>query len=110
MNVTSRIAALSALVLATCIGASQTTPPPDDKALADRLAALRGRLTTNVLDPDVEVFLKAADWALSYDKGMGSGERALVDRALNRAEERFKSLKDGKPAWHSRKGRLVRGY
>lgn len=117
MKPTGLLSTLAVISIAGGFGVRQIPVPMDQDRLSQRFAlyddrAWRGapRGPAYPGDPDAEVFEKAADWAIDYDKELSANDRALIVKARNRANERFKALKDGKPAWHTRKGRLVRGY
>jgi pimeloyl-ACP methyl ester carboxylesterase len=60
---------------------------------------------------DVEIFVKGARWALRYDTDGKLTDAALIQKALARGETRAREVThSGKPAWATRRGRLVRGY
>lgn len=70
----------------------------------------RGGAHRDVL-PDVEIYLKAAEWILRYPeefytKDFTPNTIRVLDSGLKRAAE----LKAGKPSWTSRTGRVVRAY
>ncbi len=106
----------------------RTAPPPGlriadaDRArlelfvttLGQDLDALRARAKSDArvgeLLPDVEVFYKAVDWALRYDEFFRSNEVALADNLLRLGTARAKQLAEGKPAWLTSTGLVVRGY
>jgi hypothetical protein len=59
---------------------------------------------------DVQIFLRAVEWGLLYETTLDSKDVASIKAALKRAGERLELLKAGRPAWATRKGRLVRGF
>lgn len=59
---------------------------------------------------DAELFCKAAVWALRYEPVLAQADRALIQRAIARGNERADALVNGKSPWTDKRGRLVRGY
>src|SRR5262249_21147213 len=111
------LSALTVLSIANCLGVGHIPVPMFQDRLSQQFALYDDRAWRRAPggpaypgDSDAEVFEKAADRAIDYDKELSANDKALMVRARNRANERFKALKDGKPEWHARKGRLVRGY
>ena len=78
-------------------------------ALAKEILALRSAKRSDLL-PDVEIFHKAVDWALRYDEFYRSNEVGLARSLLKTGVERVKQLREGKPAWLTATGLVVRGY
>lgn len=79
--------------------------------LGQRLDALRKSKThTADLLADAEVFHKGLVWALRYDSKFTPADVTLLQKSLARCNERLAALEAGKPAWPTRKGRLVRGF
>jgi predicted esterase len=78
-------------------------------ALAREIAALRTSPMADLL-PDVEIYHKAVDWALRYDEFYRSNEVGLARSLLKQGLERAKQLREGKPAWLTATGLVVRGY
>jgi predicted esterase len=121
-------AAYVAAALALCHGqlAARATrpddaPPPDAdvKALKEEADKLRKQIdllrNQGASDPtlaDVEVYLKAADWALKHDELGSKGSpadavREVLDRGLLRASQQAR----GEAPWLFQTGRaVVRGY
>lgn len=60
--------------------------------------------------PDVEIFHKAVDWALRYEEFYRSNEVGLARSLLKQGNERARQLREGKPAWLTATGLVVRGY
>ncbi|MBP3955959.1 prolyl oligopeptidase family serine peptidase [Gemmata sp. G18] len=85
----------------------------DLKTLGDRLLAFREKpvpLQREDLIADADVFRKGVAWALRYETELKPADVALIKKALARCSERAEALAKGKPAWTSRRGKLVRGY
>lgn len=78
-------------------------------ALAKEIELLRSSPQRELL-PDVEIFHKAVDWALRYDEFYRSNEVGLARTLLKTGMERAKQLREGKPAWLTATGLVVRGY
>ncbi|HEY0552000.1 MAG TPA: prolyl oligopeptidase family serine peptidase [Verrucomicrobiae bacterium] len=78
-------------------------------ALAREIASLRSSPTAELL-PDVEIFHKAVDWALRYEEFYRSNELGLARSLLKQGTERARQLREGKPAWLTATGLVVRGY
>ena len=81
-------------------------------ALAREIALVRSlpALSKPELWPDVEVFYKAVDWALRYDEFYRSNEVAIARGLLKTGMERAQQWREGKPAWLTATGLVVRGY
>ncbi len=60
--------------------------------------------------PDIEIYYKAAQYALKYDEFFSQNEvrsaKALIQQGLNRADQ----LKMGRAPWTTQTGPIVRGY
>jgi hypothetical protein len=82
--------------------------------LAKTIDGLRTRVTgkpdLRELLPDVEVFHKAVDWSLRYDEFFDAREFDVARKLLETGRERAKQLADGKPAWTTQTGLVIRGY
>src|SRR5580692_7955773 len=85
------------------------------KALEKSIAELKSLSAGTVagqppLLPDVEIFYKAASYALNYDEFFSQNEvrtaKALIEEGLDRADH----LKMGKAPWTTQTGPIVRGY
>lgn len=79
------------------------------KELRARLAKLAATQKTPI-DPDIEVFLKAVDWALEFNEFGDAKQVSQADWALKQAEERLGHLAAGKKPWTVPLGRVARGY
>jgi predicted esterase len=78
-------------------------------ALAREILSLRSSPMAELL-PDVEIFHKAVDWAVRYDEFYRSNEVGLARSLLKQGNERARQLREGKPAWLTATGLVVRGY
>jgi pimeloyl-ACP methyl ester carboxylesterase len=72
--------------------------------------ALKGKPALLALLPDVQIYHKAVDWALRYNEFFNAREIAVARRLLKQGTERAEQLKQGKPAWATQTGLVVRGY
>ena len=88
-----------------------------EKGVADfgeEIEALRNSLkakpSMNELLPDVEVFHKAVRWALIYNEFYRTNEVREARELLRLGRERAAQLGQGKPAWVTQTGLVVRGY
>lgn len=73
------------------------------KELSDR-PALRAEL------PNVEIFLKAADWALRYHEFFDPKQVTVAKDLLRQGIERATALRGGQAPWNSATGLVLRGY
>ncbi len=80
------------------------------KAIADLRKALAGKPDQLALLPDIEVFHKAVDWALRYNEFYDAKEFAVARKFLTQGRDRAKQLAEGKAAWTTQTGLVVRGY
>ncbi len=95
-------------------------PPPgievDSSRLAQlttRIAELRTRLSAhhaNALFCDVEVLLKAVEFAIDHGEFYDIMQLAVADETLNLASSRLDELDEGRPAWIRATGLVVRGF
>ena len=96
-------------------------PPDERKALTGLLAeldreikalpaALKGKPTLLALLPDVEVYHKAVHYALTYNEVYSKGELKQARQLIDQGRERARQLRQGKPAWTTATGLVVRGY
>jgi hypothetical protein len=118
------LAVLLVLSVASLAHAASTRVPPPGIAIAEKdraeLRAGADALAQEInllrpsrqreLLPDVEIYHKAVDWALRYDEFYRSNEVGLARALLKQGTERAKQLRDGKPAWLTATGLVVRGY
>ncbi len=84
-------------------------------ALAAEIEKLRGEFKgkSNVLAllPDIQIFEKAVRWAVQYDEIFNPTNEVRDARTLlKQGMERVVQLREGKPAWVSATGLVVRGY
>jgi S-formylglutathione hydrolase FrmB len=98
-----------------CIAAPGQTPDPLNREEIDRerirLEARLAKLNASEdLEADALIFLKGIHWALRYEANLAGKDAALVRQALVRGGQRVDALAAGKPAWSTRRGKLVRGF
>ena len=84
-------------------------------ALAAEIEKLRGEFkgksNTLALLPDIQIFEKAVRWAVQYDEIFNATNEVRDARVLlQQGQERVAQLREGKPAWVSATGLVVRGY
>jgi dienelactone hydrolase len=73
--------------------------------------ALAGIAADSELKADVEIYLKAGEWALRFPEEFYKPEYVgFVERALTIGLQRAAELQAGSAPWERRKGRLCRGY
>jgi hypothetical protein len=80
------------------------------KAIDDLRTTLARKPDLFALLPDVEVYHKAVDWALFYDEFYDGKDFDAARKLLAEGRERAKQLANGKPAWTTQTGLVVRGY
>ena len=82
--------------------------------LTSQLQDLRQQLAAAKLDTDVaadvEIYLKAVDYALRHHEFYKPGQQQLAEDALLRAGDRLAALVRGKQPWKATTGLVVRGY
>ena len=61
-------------------------------------------------NPDVEIYLKAVDYALRHREFYNEKDFDLATRLLDEAAKRVAFLQQGKSPWETRHGLVVRGY
>jgi Prolyl oligopeptidase family len=71
---------------------------------------LKGKPALLDLLPDVQIFYNAVHYALKYDEFFKPAELKVAKSLLEHGFDRAKQLRDGKPAWNSATGLVVRGY
>jgi len=119
------LAALPASLLAQATPTAKQAPPPgievpepDATALKSAIAAIDKEVTplrtkggsAAAMLPDVEVFRKAAAYALDYHEFFKPGEIASAKAQLALGLERAKELATGKASWAAATGPLILGY
>jgi Prolyl oligopeptidase family len=60
--------------------------------------------------PDVEIYARAASYALNYNEFFNVREIATAKALLKQGMDRAEQLKAGKPSWIRQTGPIVRGY
>ena len=82
--------------------------------LQERLSRLRMELAAIGSpanpNPDVEIYLKAVDYALRHREFYKEKDFDLAARLLDQAATRIAFLQQGKTPWENRRGLVVRGY
>jgi poly(3-hydroxybutyrate) depolymerase len=79
--------------------------------LRDRLARLRAKGPSKAdLLADAEIHARGVAWALRYEKSLKPADLALLQKALNRGNERAAALEAGKSPWTAKKGKVVRAF
>ena len=78
-------------------------------ALGNDLLPLHGTAVQAYL-PDVEVYHKAAQWALQLEEWPQKESAAWTLEALEQGRKRLEKLKAGQPEWWRQGGRVVLGY
>ncbi len=79
--------------------------------LSQAVGGLRSSKADDALLADVEIYLEAARWKMSYPEEFFR-QRAVADtlKVLDLGLERAAQLKEGKSPWTTQKGRVVRGF
>lgn len=83
------------------------------KALRPRIDAIRnskGGRTPNTLWAEIEIYLKAVDFAILHGEFWNAKDFAKADKLLAAAEERLTALEAGQVPWRTAKGLVVRGF
>ncbi|MDA1051879.1 MAG: hypothetical protein O3C40_15545 [Planctomycetota bacterium] len=116
---------LAALLLCTSARSAEPIierrlPPPgieiplaDRERLAGEVSSLKEELLSvrdRAHSADVEVFVKAVDFALLHNEFYAAKDVEKADRLLKTARERLAEFKAGNPFWLRQKGLVVRGY
>ena len=87
---------------------------PLSKKLQKRLSQLRHELTQTTVDAttdaDVEIFLKAVDYALRHREFYAESDFALATQSLDEAARRIALLGKREAPWKRQRGLVVRGY
>lgn len=82
--------------------------------LQERLSLLRLKLAATesaiAPNPDVDIYLKAVDYALRHREFYNEKDFVLATRLLDDAAKRITLLEQGKSPWTSQRGLVVRGY
>ena len=84
------------------------------EALGEEIESLGNELKNKPamleLLPDVQIFYKAADWAVRYNEFFNPKEVATAKNLLEMGMARAKELRAGKPSWNTATGLVPRGY
>lgn len=98
-----------------------TVPDKDRKELEQGLADLAKEIESTrkavakkpdllALLPDVQIYHKAVNYALTYQEVQKTNEIGLARQLLQQGTERAKQLREGKPSWISATGLVVRAF
>lgn len=113
------LATILSLLLAAAPEIERVLPPRGNalpaetrQSLTTQLGQLQKKLKANPLagSADVEVYLKAVDYALRHDEFYAPADAAKATAALEQAARRWESLSAGKQPWRDATGLVVRGY
>jgi pimeloyl-ACP methyl ester carboxylesterase len=80
------------------------------KQLGEAIAALRKNPGNAAELPNVEIYHKAADWALRYNEIFNPKQIATAKDHLKRGLERAAALAKGETPWNAQTGLVARGY
>jgi len=80
----------------------------DLESLGNSLQRLRDRKADFVAD--AAIFHKGLTWALKYDREFSQVDRALMQNAISRGQERTERLAAGERPWSTRRGKLALGF
>ena len=80
------------------------------KEIDELRAALKGRPALRDLVPDVQVYHNAVRYALTHNEFFDAKEIPVARALLKQGAERARQLRDGRPAWATATGLVVRGY
>jgi hypothetical protein len=90
------------------------TPTDDEKMrLGTRLDALKkvfAPLKNKKRAPDIAIFIKAVDVALTYNEFQNPREITTADRLLDEGEKRLRAFQEGKTPWLQSEGLVPLGY
>src|SRR5688572_917815 len=78
--------------------------------LADSIAKLKASGARADLIPDIQIFHKAADYALRYNEFFRAEEIFRAKELLRQGQARAADLANGKAPWTTATGLVVRGY
>ncbi len=94
--------------------APQPTPQSIPESLRTRLHTLKSSLLpatpTDDRAADAAVFLKAVDWAVSYENTLLPADITLLETFLHRFEQRSAAPSSTPAPWQTRKGKTLRGF
>src|SRR4029453_16137000 len=78
------------------------------ESLGNSLQRLRDRKVE--FFADAAIFHKGLTWALKYDREFSQADRALMQNAISRGQERTERLAAGERSWSTRRGKLALGF
>src|SRR5690349_12201625 len=86
----------------------------DKAALKEGVSQLRDEIAkvpaANPLLPDVKIFQKAVDWAVSYREIYRTNEIQIGHKLIEQGIERARALAQGRSPWTQATGLVVRAY
>src|SRR5687768_13052269 len=86
----------------------------DKAALVEGVTRLRGEIakirSADPLLPDVKIFHKAVDWAVSYQEFYKSNEIQVAHKVIEQGIERARALAERRSPWTDATGLVVRAY
>lgn len=59
---------------------------------------------------DAALFAKGLEWALKYDRDFTAADVALMEKAIQRTQERLAAIVNGQPEWLQRRGKIALAY
>ncbi len=80
------------------------------KSAVDSLKQEFTPIASNKHSADVEVFIKAVDFALIHNEFYSPKDIAKADRLLTEAGDRLRQVAGGNTPWHRKRGLVVRGH
>jgi pimeloyl-ACP methyl ester carboxylesterase len=111
-----------AFTLITCAASAADRVPPygldlplnDKAALVEGITRLRGEIakipSADPLLPDVKIFHKAVDWAVSYQEFYKTNEIQIAQKLIDQGIERARALAEHRSPWTEATGLVVRAY
>jgi pimeloyl-ACP methyl ester carboxylesterase len=106
--ITSGLASLGQMTAVAQVTDDESTAMGQERIrLEKRLATITAH---KPLQADARIFLRSIEWALRYETKLAAKDLALIKQALKRASQRVDALAAGKPAWPTRRGKMVRGF
>jgi pimeloyl-ACP methyl ester carboxylesterase len=115
-----RVFAATFLLACAALAADRVPPyglelaPSDKAALTEGVSSLREEIakipSRDRLLPEVKIFHKAVDWALSYQEFYRSNELQIAQKLIEQGLERARALADRRSPWTEATGLVVRAY
>src|SRR5436190_15879454 len=86
----------------------------DKAALTEGVSQLRDQIakvpSNNPFLPEVKIFHKAVDWAVSYREFYRTNEIQIAHKLIEQGTERARELAQGRSPWSQATGLVVRAY